>query len=115
MDCAATRRQHRGVTQKGINGTVRHITKRGGHLIVRQKEVNELLEAIKNQKRPTNPYLKAQQETRRLILGEYRFLAKRLYDEGLKVEEKMVSELAKGLEQADVRTKGQEVFDRFHK
>ena len=113
VDCAATRRQHRGVIQKGVNGTVRHITKRGGYSTVRQKEVNELLEAIKTQKRPANPYLKEQLETRGLISGEYRFLAKRLYDEGLKVEARMVSELAKGLEQADVRTKGQEKFDKY--
>ena len=92
---------------------MRHITKRGGYSTVRQKEVNELLEAIKTQKCPANPYLKEQLETRGLISGEYRFLAKRLYDEGLKVEARMVSELAKGLEQADVRTKGQEKFDRY--
>lgn len=111
VDCAATRRQHRGVTQKGVNSTVQHIIKRGGYSTVRQKEVDELLEAIKNQGRPTHPYLKKQMETRGLILKEYRFLAKRLYEEGMKEEAKLVSQLAQELEQAKVKTRVQENFD----
>lgn len=108
VECAATRRQHRGVTQKGVNSTVQHIIKRGGYSTVRQKEVDELLEAIKNQGRPTHPYLKKQMETRGLILKEYRFLAKRLYEEGLKEEAKWVSQLAQRVERVEVRIKENE-------
>lgn len=115
VDCAATKRQHRGVIQKGENGIVRHITKRGGLSTVKQQEVQGIIEAIKNQEKPSNPFIKKQLETRGFVVDEYRQLARVLYMDGMKKEAKIISDLAKISENQPTETRLQNTYNNLVK
>lgn len=112
IDCAATRRQHRGRYQKGENSTVQNIVKRGGKSYVSQARKEELVEAIKNNERPLHPFLKEQLATKNIIAEELATLAKELYKENMKTEASQVSRLAKEINQSIPTTRSQDAFDK---
>lgn len=112
IDCAATRRVHRGQYHKSENSTVRNIVKRGGQSYVDKARRQELVEAIKNNDRPIHPFLREQLETNNIVLGELKSLSRELYQQGLKTEAKAVSNLSAQLQQTQPITKAQERFDR---
>jgi hypothetical protein len=112
IECAATRRAHRGRYQKGQNSTIENIVKRGGHSYVAHARKKELIEAIKNNKRPLHPYLKEQLETKNIMVSELSTLSRELYKQNMKTEARQVSRLAKELSQAYPVTKSQEHYDR---
>lgn len=111
VECAATKRIHRGQYQKAKNSTVQHIKKRGGQSYVDRQKVNDMLEAIKQNKRPIHPFLKEQLNTKQLVLAEYKSLSKALYQEGLKTEAKAISKLANELANKTPKTKAQQDYD----
>ena len=112
IECAATRRAHRGRYQKGQNSTIENIVKRGGHSYVAHARKKELIEAIKNNNRPLHPYLKEQLETKNIMVSELSTLSRELYKQNMKTEARQVSRLAKELSQAYPVTKSQVHFDR---
>lgn len=111
VDCAATKRQHRGKAQKGEHSILRNMQKRGAVSEIQKNQVEELITAIKENKRPLHPFLKEHLATKSMIGEEYRFLAKELYQAGLKTEARAISTLNRDVMQADNKTRAQDSFD----
>ena len=111
IDCAATRRVHRGQYHKAENSTVRNIVKRGGQSYVDKARRQQIIDAIKNDKRPVHPYLREQLETNNIVLSELKTLSKELYKQGLKTEARAVSNLSSQLQKAQPITHAQKDFD----
>ena len=112
IECAATRRQHRGKYQKAQSGIVRHIRDRGGYSTVLAQQAMELAKAIKEEKRPTSPFLQKQLETQKIIVEEYGALAKELFKLGYKKEARLISLLRKQVEDGDLSTSAQQEYDK---
>lgn len=115
VDCAATKRQHRGITQKGESAIVRNMQKRGGISEIQKSQIQKLTMAIKENKRPLHPFLKEHLETKRMIGEEYRFLTRELYKAGFKAEAKAIFMLNKEVMQASNNIRAQERFDQILK
>lgn len=111
VDCAATKRQHRGKVQKPDNFIVRQIEDRGKLSEVKKSQAQELIQAIKENKRPLHPFLKEYLATKEMISEEYKYLAKELYKAGLKTEARAISKLNQSVMQADNTTRAQARFD----
>ena len=112
IECAATRRQHRGKYQKAQSGIVRHIRDRGGYSTVLAQQVMELTKAIKEEKRPTSPFLRKQLETQKIIVDEYGALARELFKLGYKKEARLISLLKQQVENSDMDTEMQKEYDK---
>lgn len=111
VDCAATKRQHRGKVQKPDNFIVRQIEDRGKLSEVKKSQAQELIQAIKENKRPLHPFLKDHLATKNMISEEYTYLARELYKAGLKTEARAISKLNQDVMQANNTTKAQSRFD----
>lgn len=111
VECAATRRVHRGQFTKPERGNIRHIKKRGGQSWVDYHQLHEIKAALKANQRPVHPFLKEQLASRNLVIKEYRALSKMLYADGLKTEAKAVSKLAQQLQGKRPRTQAQQQYD----
>ncbi|WP_432787013.1 hypothetical protein AAEX37_01080 [Oligella sp. MSHR50489EDL] len=111
VECAATKRVHRGQFNKSEKSEIRQIKNRNGQSYIKYKELNELKEAIKQNKRPIHPFLKEQLASRDLVAGEYKSLSKLLYQEGLKTEARIISNFAKEIENKRPITQSQKAFD----
>ncbi|XDZ52322.1 relaxase/mobilization nuclease domain-containing protein [Neisseriaceae bacterium CLB008] len=109
--CAATKRVHRGKTQKGEPGIQRQIRGRGEVGIVARQEARELIEALKNNTEPKHPFINNALQTRGIIVSEYGKIAKELYKLGHKTEARIISNLAKETTQAGFKTKAQDQFE----
>lgn len=112
VQCAATKRQHRGQTQKPENSLLRAIRKRGVLGNVHKQQALELIEAVKNNDRPKHPFLKETMQTRGIIISEYGAIAKELYKMGHKTEAKIISGLAKEVAGQSFNTQAQTQFDK---
>ena len=112
VPCAATRRQHRGVTQTE-NSTIKAIQNRGQLSQVQKRQVKELIQALKSNERPKHLFLKEAMETRGIIVSEYSKIAKELYKSGHKTEARIISKLAKEVQEAGFDTKAQTTFDQI--
>ncbi len=110
--CAATRRQHRGRTQKPEDSRLRRMRLRGNPANVHKNEALELVEALKNNDRPKHPFIKETMQTRGIIIEQYGLIARELYNMGNKEDARIVSQLAKEVNQADFTTLPQQRFDR---
>ena len=111
VQCAATRRQHRGQTRKPENSLLRAMRQRGALGNVHKQQAVDLIEAIKNSDRPKHPFIKEAMQTRGIILEEYAAIAKELYKMGHKTEAKIISTLAKEVAGQDFKTAAQAAFD----
>ena len=109
--CAATRRQHRGVTRKGDPSIPRHIHSQQRDSYVYRQQAKELAEALKNSQRPKHPFLQEAMQTRGFIASEYKSISKELSKMGLKTEAHIVSKLASEVRQADFNTHMQQAYD----
>lgn len=112
VECAATKRVHRGQMQKATKGVVEHIEKREGISIVNQTKLDALKQALKDNQRPLHPFLKEQLNAQQFMLKEYKALSRQLYQEGYKTEAKAISQLAKQVEAAKPITVDQKIFDQ---
>lgn len=112
VQCAATRRQHRGQTQKPENSLLRAIRQRGAIGSVHKQQAIDLIEAVKNSDRPKHPFLKETMQTRGIIVAEYGAIAKELYKMGHKTEAKIISTLAKEVAGQSFNTRVQVQFDQ---
>ena len=111
VECAATKRQHRGKTVKAENGIVRAMKERGAKPRIEKQRLEELGEAIKNLKRPTHPQVQKVIQTRRFIFSEYGQIANELYKMGHKREAHLISRLAKEMIGQPLTTKAQKEYD----
>lgn len=111
IDCAATKRQHRGQTQKGENSIITSIKKRGGKSTIEEKIITDLAEAMKQEKKPDNDFIKRQLDTRNLVIDQYKEISKLLYISGYKKEANLISKLSKDVEQASTNTRIQSRYE----
>lgn len=112
VDCTATRRTHRGKFNKSEDNTVRHIRKRSGKAFVQQKQIEEIVQALGQHQRPTNPLVKEILQQQNIVIEQYAHLSKALYAKGLKNEAAMISDLRKSLQNADIRSQTQKKYDK---
>ena len=112
VECAATKRQHRGKILKAENGIVRAMKERGATPRIEKQRLEELNQAIKNLERPTHPYIQKVMQTRGYILAEYGLIAKELYKMGHKNEARLISKLAKDMVGQPLSTKAQREYDQ---
>ena len=111
VECAATRRQHRGQTIKSENGIVKSMRQRGKLGYVEKQQLEEILEALKNSDRPKHPFLKEAMQTRGYIFEQYNLISKELYKMGHKSEAKIISQLAKEMASQPLTTQAQKKYD----
>ncbi|MBQ9182897.1 MAG: relaxase/mobilization nuclease domain-containing protein [Neisseriaceae bacterium] len=112
IQCAATRRQHRGKYQKAEQAVPRHIRQRGGQSWVFRQHAEELMTALENNAYPSSPFLQQQLATQGVIVSEYGKIAQELYKLGYGKEAAMISRLKKQVENGDMRTSMQIAFDK---
>lgn len=112
VGCAATRRVHRGKTQKPEHSTLRHMRKRGQVPNAYRQQAIELVQAVKDSSRPIHPFLREEIETRRIVSTEYGKIAKELYKLGATGEARVLSGFAKEIQQAGLTTQAQQRFDQ---
>jgi len=111
VECAATRRVHRGKTQKSERSTLHHLRKRGQVPDVYRQQAIELMQSIRNASRPVHPFLREQMETRKIVSTEYRKIAKELYKLGAKTAARTLSGFARQIRFDESTTQTQERFD----
>lgn len=115
VECAATKRVHRGQWQKGVSSEIHHMTKRNAPSYVTQEQFNDLVEALKYRRPPDNPALKQQLDSRDFVVEQYKTLSQLLYKEGFKTEAKAIKQLAKELSENQPETKAQQAFKEASK
>jgi len=96
VECAATNRQHRGKLTKGERQEFIHM-KKDGRLKLDEVKIQDLVNAVKESKRPDTPALKKILETREFIKEDYGEIAKQLFKAGHKTEARAISQLRKSL------------------
>lgn len=112
VPCAATRRQHRGVTRKGENFVLRSMQKRGYAGNVHKEQAKKLIVAIKTGNRPAHIFLKEAVATRSEIVSEYAKIARELYKCGHKTGARLLSKFATDVTKAGFTTQAQERYDK---
>ncbi len=112
VDCAATRRVHRGITRKPEHSTLRHMRKRGEVPNAYRRQAIELAQAVKNSSRPLHPFLREEMQTRKIVSTEYGKIAKELYKIGARAEARVLSGFAKEIQQQGHTTQAQQRFDQ---
>lgn len=112
VECAATRRVHRGITQKPEHSTLRHMRRRGQVPNAYRQQAIELVQAVKDSKRPLHPFLREEIQTRNIVSTEYGKIAKELYKIGAKTEARVLSNFAKEIQQQGHTTQAQQRFDQ---
>lgn len=89
VPCAATRRQHRGVIIKEYS-TLKAMQKRGHVGQVHKRQAQELIEALRNSKRPDHLFMKEAVQNRTDIVSTYKQILKELYKGGPKTEGRLI-------------------------
>ena len=112
VPCAATRRQHRGISRKGDPSIPRHINNQQRESFVYRQQAQELAEALKTSQRPKHPFLKETMQSRGFIVSEYKAISKELYKMGLKTEARIISQLSLEVSQQDFNTQMQQSYDK---
>lgn len=110
VECAATKRQHRGKIHKAEKSILRAMRSRGKVPDRYRRQAEELIEAVKNSERPIHPFLKETMHTRGLILEEYGQIARELYRMGHKTEARIISLLSKEVASQPFETRAQEQY-----
>lgn len=113
VQCAATRRQHRGKAQKPENGTVLAIRRRGGIPYTEQSQQEAVAEAVRQRHRPSHPYLADAAATRAQIATRYAEITRALLREGLHEDAALFSDFAREVAARSFDTKAQQSYDRL--
>ncbi|RZT91070.1 relaxase/mobilization nuclease-like protein [Advenella incenata] len=112
VECAATRRVHRGKTQKPEHSTLRHMRKRGEVPNAYRQQAIDLVHAVKESSRPIHPFLREEMRTRNIVSTEYGKIAKELFKIGAKAEARVLSGFAKEIKLEGHTTQAQQRFDQ---
>jgi hypothetical protein len=110
VDCAATKRQHRGKLEKGEKQAIIHMRK-NGRLNLDKQKIQDLVQAIKEHQSPNNPLLKIILEKRKILKEDYAAISKALYKEGYKTEASAISKLNKSLDEASKLSKDLKAYE----
>lgn len=114
VECAATRRVHRGKTQRSEYSSLRHMRKRGQVPNVYRQQTIELALAVRDSSRPVHPFLRDQMQTRNIVLAEYGRIAKELYKIGATAEARVISRFVRENWLDGHATQAQQRFDQTH-
>ena len=76
------------------------------------RQAEELAQALKQHKRPENPFLEKTLSTRGIIVSEYKSIARELYKLGYKTEARAISRLSREVENAGTAARAQQEYDR---
>lgn len=125
IECAATRRQHRGQTIKGQKADIRQIIIRTmnereqgkqpehiKHSHIAQANVDAIIQALESQQRPQHPFQEKAARTRSQITEQYGLIARELYRLGYKTEAKIISNFGKELSEKGFDTQAQQLYDQ---
>lgn len=130
IECAATRRQHRGQSIKSQKSDIRQIIirtlqeeKQGkqpenikrSHIA--QANVEAILEALKAQQRPQHPFQEKAQQAKDHITEQYSLISRELYKLGYKTEAKIMKDFANEVSEKSLDTQAQQIYDchtHFH-
>jgi hypothetical protein len=112
VPCAATRRQHRGVTRKGENFVLHSMRKRGYAGNAHKEQAKALIEAIKTGNRPAHIFLKEAVATRSEIVSKYAKIARELYKSKHKTEARLLTKFATDVTKTGLTSQAQFVFDQ---
>lgn len=125
VECAATRRQHRGQSIKGQKADIRQIIlrtmqeeKQGkqpenikrSHIA--QANVEAILEALKAQRRPQHPFQEKAQRAKDHITEQYGLISRELYKLGYKTEAKIMKDFANEVSGKSLDSLAQQIYDR---
>lgn len=125
IECAATRRQHRGQSIKGQKADIRQIIirtmqeeKQGkqpenikrSHIA--QANVEAILQALKEQQQPQHPFQEKAQQTKDHITEQYSLISRELYKLGYKTEAKIMKDFANEISGKSLDTQAQQLYDR---
>ncbi|WP_301674147.1 relaxase/mobilization nuclease domain-containing protein [Neisseria blantyrii] len=112
VDCAATKRVHRGKTQKPENSTLRAMRQRGTSSEAELQQKLAISKAILSGQRPEHPFLNQADKTRQDIVAEYKKIARELYVRGYKTEAKAMSKFVREVSEKEFATQAQQEFDK---
>lgn len=120
IQCAATKRQHRGQSLKAENSIIRAINgrldkqhqKHPEKYSQRQAKVTaartkNLTLSLKNGEIPQHPFQKKAEQTRRHIIRQYALIARELYRTGYKTEARLIAKLKAHVESQGLDTRDQ--------
>ena len=113
VDCAATKRVHRGQTQKAEHSTLRAMRQRGSVSQAQTQQLLDIAQAVKTGQRPQHPFLNPTKQTRQDIVSEYKSIARELYVRGYKTEAKIISQFAQTVSEKGFETQAQQKFDEI--
>ena len=114
VECAATKRVHRGKTQKPENSIIRAMRERGQSSKAELQQKLAIAQAILSGRRPEHPFLNQADKTRQEIVTEYKAIARELYINGYKTEAKAMSKFAQEVSEKGFATQAQQEFDKVH-
>lgn len=109
--CAATRRVHRGKTQRSEHSSLRHMRKRGQVPNVYRQQAIELAQAVKNSNRPVHPFLREELQNWDIVATEYGKIARELYKIGAKADARVMIGFAREIRLESYSTRAQQRFD----
>lgn len=125
IECAATRRQHRGQSIKGQKSDIRQIIirtiqeeKQGRHpenikrSHIAKANVEAILQALKEQQRPPHPFQEKAQQTKDRITEQYGLISRELYKLGYKAEARIMKDFASEVSRKSLDTQAQQIYDR---
>ncbi|MDK4528021.1 traS protein [Kingella kingae] len=113
VDCAATKRVHRGKTQKPENSTLRAMRQRGTSSEAELQQKLAISQAILSGQRLEHPFLNQADKTRQDVVAEYKKIARELYVRGYKTEAKVISKFAQEVSEKGFDTQAQQKFDEM--
>lgn len=125
VECAATRRQHRGQSIKGQKADIRQIIIRAmqeekqgkqpeniKRSQIAQANVEAIVHALQSQQRPQHPFQAAAKQSREHITEQYGLIARELYKLGYKTEAKIMKDFAKEVSEKKLDTQAQRLYDQ---
>lgn len=127
VECAATRRQHRGQSIKGQKSDIRQIIirtlqeERQGvpsesikRSHIARANVDAILHALQSQQRPQHPFQAATEKSRQHITEQYGLIARELYKLGYKTEAKIMKDFANEVSGKSLDTQAQRLYDQHN-
>lgn len=126
VECAATRRQHRGQTIKGQRAEIRAMLERilheqqqgkptdkikGSHIA--KQNAQTIQAAIARQQRPQHPFQEKVERSRQHITQQYALIARELFQMGYKSEARIMGQFAKEVSKQGFETQAQKKFDEY--
>lgn len=125
VECAATRRQHRGQSIKGQKADIRQMIIRTiteqqqgrqpediKHSHIAQANVQAIITALESRQRPQHPFQEKAQQSKKHITEQYGLISRELYRLGYKTEAKIMKDFAQEVSGKSLDTQAQRLYDQ---